>query len=183
MRPLAYPAFALLAATALGCGAEAPTADYRQEVVQERVQRDMDMHREGSVLPRAARACFRGLSYFPVDSVYRMAVPLERLAAPDTVLMAESTGGTALHMRIGHVALPFPEGTERLAVFRAEGAPAGKLWIPFADPANRQTTYGAGRYVDVFSFRAIASPWWTSAARTTRPVSTTLRTERGLLYR
>lgn len=149
MRTLACAALALLAATALGCGAQAPTADYRQTVLQERVQRDMDMRSKGSVLPRAARASFRGLNYFPVDSAYRMTVPLERLAAPDTVLMAESTGGAALHTRVGHVAVPLPQGTERLAVFRAEDAPAGKLWIPFADATNGQTTYGAGRYVDV----------------------------------
>ena len=133
-----------------GCGADAPAASYRQDVLQERVQRDMNMREDGSVLPRKARAAFQGLNYFPVDSVYRMVVPLERLPRPDTVLMAESTGGAALHARVGHVALPLPSGgTTRLAVFRPESAPAGELWIPFADATNGQATYGAGRYVDV----------------------------------
>lgn len=146
---LAGTCVALVLALLAGCGTDAPASGYRQDVLEDRMQRDMDMRSEGSVLTGEARNTFKGLRYFPVDSTYRMTAPLERSVPPDTVRMAQSTGGTAEHLRVGHVTLSFPEGPERLAVFRSLSAPSEPLWIPFADATNGQETYGGGRYVDV----------------------------------
>lgn len=141
-----------LAAAALllvaGCAAEAEGPSYRQVVLQYRMERDMNLRKPGSVLPYAMRKQFAGLSYFPVDSTYRFTVALERLSPPDTVWMAESTGGGGAQLKMGYVTVPFPEKEVRLAVFRArDNDRETELWIPFADATNGDETYGAGRYV------------------------------------
>ncbi len=135
---------------AAGCAGDPPAPpSYRDAVLQHRVERDMQMRTKSSVLTKAARAEFKGLRYFDVDSTYRFAAaPFEPAAAPDTVWMTESDGGMAAHVRVGVVTLPFPEGTARLSVFRPSGAGPDELWIPFADATNGQSTYGGGRYVD-----------------------------------
>ena len=126
--------------------------DYEQTVMQARVERDMQMRKKESVLPPERRDAFQGLDFYEVDPAYRFEVPLQRSATPDTVTVAESTGGLRPQVRVGTVPVPFPEGPDTLIVFEGESdSPRGRLWIPFADATNGQTTYKAGRYVDLKS--------------------------------
>ena len=129
-----------------GCSSNAPQATYKQEILQHRMKRDMNLRDKNSVLAPSYRDQFKGLHYFPVDSTYRYRVPLERAASSDTVRMPESTGGTVTKVKLGSVEIPFPQGRATLSVFRVKGEE--DLWIPFADSTNRTTTYPAGRYVD-----------------------------------
>ncbi len=137
-------------AVVLACGEEAPTTDYEQTVMETRVERDMRMREKESVVPPDRRDAFRGLNFYDVDPTYRHVVSLQRAATPDTVMIAESTGGVRPHVRVGQVTVPLPSGPADLAVFRGEGdGKRGRLWIPFADSTNGHTTYKAGRYVDL----------------------------------
>ena len=143
--------FGLLGVLLLACGEEAAsTSTYEQTVMEARVQRDLQMREKPSVIPPGRRDAFRGLDFYEVDPAYRFVVPLRRFSAPDTVMVAESTGGVRPQVRVGEVRVPLPADTVGLAVFRGEGAETrGRLWIPFADPTNGQATYNAGRYVDL----------------------------------
>ena len=134
----------------LACGSDASSDGYEQTVMQNRVQRDMQMREKESVLPPNRREAFRGLNFYEVDPTFRYVVPLRRFASPDTVLIPESTGGVRPQARIGEVTVPLPQGREELVVFRGEGdSPRGRLWIPFADSTNQYATYKGGRYVDL----------------------------------
>lgn len=133
-----------------GCGGEDSGQSYEQEIMQSRVQRDMQMREDNSVLPADRRTSYRGLDFYAVDSRYRVTVPLHRFSPPDTVMIAENTGGLRSQVRLGRVTVPLPRDTVALQVFRGESDdPRGRLWIPFADSTNGTTTYKAGRYVDV----------------------------------
>ncbi|MFB6097725.1 MAG: DUF1684 domain-containing protein [Salinibacter sp.] len=135
-----------------GCGDESSTSSYEQSVMQARVQRDMQMRGKRSVLPPGRREAFRGLDFYEVDPSYRFVVPLHRFSTPDTVMMAESTGGVRSQVQVGRVRVPLPTDTTDLVVFRGESDdPRGRLWIPFADSTNGHTTYEGGRYVDLKS--------------------------------
>lgn len=135
-----------------GCEGETSTDEYEQQVMQDRVERDMSMREEESVLPPGQRSAFRGLDFYEVDPAYRFVVSLERSAQPDTVMVAESTGGVRPQVLVGHVTIPFPHSEEQLVVFRGESeTPRGRLWLAFSDSTNGQTTYKAGRYVDLES--------------------------------
>lgn len=137
----------------LACGTEtASTSNYEQSVMQARVQRDMQMREKTSVVPPGRRDAFRGLDFYEVDPAYRFVVPLRRFSVPDTVMVAESTGGVRAQVQIGQVTVPLPEDTVSLVVFQGESDdPRGRLWIPFADSTNEHATYKAGRYVDLKS--------------------------------
>jgi uncharacterized protein (DUF1684 family) len=136
----------------LACGGNTSSDDYEQALMQARVDRDMQMREKESVLPPDRRDAFQGLDFYEVDPSYRFEVPLQRSATPDTVTIAESTGGLRSQVRVGTVTIPFPAETDTLVVFEGEGdTPRGRLWIPFADSTNGETTYEAGRYVDLES--------------------------------
>ena len=131
------------------CGPSPPTPSYKQQVMQERVARDMEMRDKNSVIPVDRRDAFRGLNYYDVDSTYRFTARLRRLPQPDTVRMPESTGTISEQIVVGRVRLPVAEGTQ-LTVFEVKSGPErGQLWIPFADATNGTATYKAGRYVDL----------------------------------
>lgn len=135
-----------------GCESSSSSTSYEQEVMQDRVQRDMEMREKESVVPPERRSTFRGLDYYDVDSTYRFKVSLDRRSAPDTVMLAENTGQIREQVRIGTVTVPISDGEERLTVFRGTGdTPRGRLWVPFADGTNGDGTYKAGRYVDLIS--------------------------------
>ena len=134
----------------LACGEAASTSDYEQTVMQDRVQRDMRMREKKSVVPPDRRDAFRGLNFYDVDPAYRYVVPLRRSSTPDTMMIAESTGGLQPQVRMGQVKVPLPTGEEELIVFRGESDnPRRRLWIPFADSTNKYATYKGGRYVDL----------------------------------
>jgi len=142
--------FIVLCLLLAACGGQGDTGGYEQDVMQSRVQRDMDMREETSVIPATIRKTFQGLNYYPVDTTYRYVVPLQRRAVPDTVVMAESTGSVAEQVVVGDVNVPLPEGTESLLVLKVKsGESKGQLWIPFSDATNGNGTYSAGRYVDL----------------------------------
>jgi len=131
-------------------GERADRSGYERDVMQERVQRDMDMREEESVIPPSRRSAFRGLDYYAIDTTYRYVVPLQRRATPDTVQIPESTGALTRQVRVGNVTVPLPEGAVELEVFKSMGdTPRGQLWVPFADITNGDSTYKAGRYVNL----------------------------------
>ena len=57
-----------------------------------------------------------------------------------------SAGGLMRFGRIGWLAIPFPAGERRLALYWMEGY-AGGLFLPFRDATNGRETYPAGRYL------------------------------------
>ena len=140
----------LVGFAAAGCEESGSATGYEQTVMQERVQRDMQMREKNSVLAPEYRDTFQGLDYYAVDSTYRYVVPLRARPSPDTVMLAESTGRIQEQVRLGRVTVSLPSGDAQLAVFKGEGDdPRGRLWIPFADATNGDGTYKAGRYVDL----------------------------------
>lgn len=135
-----------------GCERSSSSNSYEQKIMQDRVQRDMQMRDKESVVPPERRSAFQGLDYYDVDSTYRFVVALERRPAPDTVMLVENTGQIREQVRVGTVTVPLSDSEEQLTVFQGTGdSPRGRLWIPFADGTNGDKTYKAGRYVDLAS--------------------------------
>jgi uncharacterized protein len=66
--------------------------------------------------------------------------------APAPLALPVSGGGTMAFRQIGFIAVPFPDGERRLALYWMEGY-AGGLFLPFRDATNGSETYGAGRYL------------------------------------
>ena len=140
----------LLGLSAAGCGAGEEASSYRQTVLQERLQKEMDLRsRDSRILSAEAKERFEGLRHFPVDTTYRFELPLQRLAPPETVRVAQRTGTPAEQLKVGTVEVPLPGGPYELSVFRPQRGTDTTLWIPFADETTGRQTYSAGRYIDV----------------------------------
>lgn len=133
-----------------GCENGTTSEDYEQQIMQARVERDMSMREEKSVLPPDRRSAFRGLDFYDVDPAYRFVVPFHRFSQPDTVMVAESTGGVRSQVQLGRITVPLPSGEEELLVFESTGDnPRSRLWLAFSDATNGDETYEAGRYLNL----------------------------------
>ena len=104
-----------------------------------------------SPLPPQRRLAFAARHY-PYDPTLRFEVALvgdEAGSRTERSLPMSSNpdDGSGLRFRrIGWIALQFPPGPRRLAVFWMEGYTGG-LYLPFRDATNGTETYGAGRYL------------------------------------
>jgi uncharacterized protein len=165
LRSIGRPSGALLAAglacglLAAGCGgdrAPGPLAMDPQEterweiaLVEWRIEKNEDFMAPGlSPLPAELLGDFEGLDYYFPEPDFRYRLPLEAVAAADTVQLALRKGQTATYLVRGQVRFKHGKHNCTLTVFGpVQGG--GALWLPFYDPTNGQSTYPGGRYLDL----------------------------------
>jgi uncharacterized protein (DUF1684 family) len=101
-----------------------------------------------SPIPEAHREGFDGLQYYDPEPAYRFELSLERHEDPEIITLETTTDGTREYYWWGEFRFGI-DGTEQtLRAYRAD-PDADRLWVPFRDATSGETTYGAGRYLDL----------------------------------
>jgi uncharacterized protein len=99
-----------------------------------------------SPLDAGQQAAFTGLQYFDYDSAYRV-IARVNTDVEHSVLDIELGDNGHFHCtRFGQVSFTLPTGSGTLNLYWIDGY-GGGVFLPFGDATNRQTTYGAGRYL------------------------------------
>ena len=99
-----------------------------------------------SALDEAQKAAFTGLSYYEHDPAYRVVAHVDTNVEPEVLHVELGEDGAFEYRRFGQVTFDLPTGSGRLSLFWIVGY-GGGLFLPFGDATNRETTYGAGRYL------------------------------------
>lgn len=99
-----------------------------------------------SALDAEQQAAFTGLQYYDYDPAYRVTAQVDLNVEPETLTIELEGDGRFSYRRFGQVTFTLPTGTGRLSLFWINGY-GGGVFLPFGDTTNRQTTYGAGRYL------------------------------------
>lgn len=99
-----------------------------------------------SPLDEAQKTTFSGLSYYDYNPEYRIVVPVDTAVEPELLEYDLVEDGHLRCTRFGRVNFTLPTGTGTLSLFWINGY-GGGVFVPFGDTTNRQTTYGAGRYL------------------------------------
>jgi uncharacterized protein (DUF1684 family) len=94
-----------------------------------------------------ARREFRGIEYFPVDSSYRMRVPLQRYEPPREMVIPSALGPPQVYTALGEIELE--HGGERWTMVPVtEGGLDGQeMFFIFGDLTNGVETFGWGRFL------------------------------------
>jgi uncharacterized protein (DUF1684 family) len=92
------------------------------------------------------RSGFRGLDYFPIDSSYRMRLPLQRYEAPREVQVPSVLGKPTPMHSLGEVEFE-REGRNWTLVPVVYDLSDTELFFIFGDTTNGKETYGGGRFV------------------------------------
>ncbi|WP_254538007.1 DUF1684 domain-containing protein [Halomarina litorea] len=101
-----------------------------------------------SPIPASQRGDFDGLSYYPPDEDYRFELPLHEFDEHDELEVETTTDGRRTYLRWGEFRFSLDGSEYTLTAYRAD-ADDGRLWVPFTDATNGETTYGGGRYLDL----------------------------------
>lgn len=118
-------------------------------LVEWRIEKNEDfMDPQRSPLASAMLADFEGLDYYYPDPSFRYRLPLEAAAAGDTLHLSLRRGEQAAYLVKGTLKFRHARQALALTVLSAVQDP-DKLWLPFFDLTNGESTYGGGRYLDL----------------------------------
>ena len=109
---------------------------------------------ERSPMRPADIAAFPGLDYYGVDPAYRVTARFERTGGGEPVEMNTSGGDVRDYRRFGTLHFELGGVPLTLAAYQSVAPPedpayADHLAVPFRDATSGETTYGAGRYLDL----------------------------------
>ncbi|AZQ15027.1 DUF1684 domain-containing protein [Halorubrum sp. PV6] len=102
-----------------------------------------------SPLPVSMRGdAFPGLDYFEPDPAYRFVLPLFEHDDPEPVTVETTADGEQTYRRWGEFRFEVAGESVTLQAYRPTDG-GDRFWVPFRDETNGETTYGAGRYLDL----------------------------------
>lgn len=125
---------------------------YLAEVAEYRARKDEAFgNSPDSPISEADRAGdFRGLSYFPPDSAYRVVASVVPFARQDVVQLGSTKGDVRPQVRFAELLFTVDGHDLRLTGFQdVDPANGDELFVPFRDATTGKESYGAGRYLEV----------------------------------
>ena len=129
----------------------APQEDsaYRLELEKVRSEKNrMFRNSNMSPLTQETLKTFMGLSYYPVDTEFRVVADLTWLTVPDTLLMPVTEGPADTMIWMGYADFTCKGQQHRLKFYKNPYMTDEKIFVPFKDKTSGIETYGGGRYLD-----------------------------------
>ena len=131
------------------------TRPYEQQIAAFRQSKDEAFRSTSrgsfSPIPDAERASFPGLSYFAIDSTYRVPahLTLESTRPPQFIVLQTSGPEERRNVqKVGSLAFTIAGAALKLIAFADEGS-LSRLFVPFYDLTNGADTYRGGRYLEI----------------------------------
>jgi hypothetical protein len=126
------------------------STDWAAALERERREKDrLFADHPRSPIPGDQRIDFDGLSYFPPAPDFRVEARLIDHESPQTVTVATTTEGHQEYLGVGEFRVTVANESVHLQAYRRPDDDGEGLWVPFRDATNTETTYGAGRYLDL----------------------------------
>lgn len=126
------------------------SAAYIANVEQLRKEKDNNM-RNGDDSPFGDSIEFKGLTYFPIDSKYRINAKLTEINQKKAIALPTSDGKQKSYLEYAYAEFELDGVRNKLLILEIMdmGPYRGTLFLAFADKTSADETYGAGRYLDV----------------------------------
>lgn len=129
-----------------------PSAPAQDEVYLKKVEQKREekikflTHDQQS--PIKNKEILKSLNYFKPDKRFLIKAKIERLEEPTTLSISLSTGESKNYIRFAKAKFQWEGKLYQLTLFKT-ALQDPVVFIPFKDLTNNQSTYGAGRYMDV----------------------------------
>jgi len=104
-----------------------------------------------SPIPHETRHEFKGLSYYPYDSKFRVRATMKMVKSDEIILMITSKDTNQPYRKSGYLEFTLDRKQHKLAAYKRAWVHENDthLFIPFRDATSGKETYGAGRYIDM----------------------------------
>jgi len=120
---------------------------WREELLNERQQKDgfMARHRESPFV--SGRVPFHELKYFPPDPKFRVIARLERAPTPEEAYLRTNRDGEAVMRYLGDLCFTLDGRELKLRLYHAGEGVGTSVFVPFRDATSGKESYGPGRYL------------------------------------
>ncbi len=152
----------ILLAVASGCGPAQGSGDddtnsYPETIANHRAETAAYFAGSDSPIPDSARAHFKGVQYYPIDTQYRVQAEFVP-QSNGPIFTIQATGKIAdVYQTVGRLQFTLAGTACTLEVYKnvtAEQESGTRYYfIPFFDLTNGEETYGGGRYLDMDALR------------------------------
>jgi uncharacterized protein (DUF1684 family) len=126
--------------------------EYKKEIKNARIEKDLEFKQDGSPLSDEIRKTFKALNYFEPDANFRFELPLDTLVAQTKVKIADTKGHVRDGEKLGVFKFQVRDTACSLVVYRIQNAKGKFLddyyFVPFTDQTTGKSTYKVGRYVE-----------------------------------
>lgn len=128
---------------------------YVEKIEKFRAEKDEKFRAGGedSPLDKRQRENFKGLSYFPPTPIYRVEATLERFPLREMVRINTTTGMQREYIRYGKAVFILQGQRHELVLLAPvrslDPKTKNMLFLAFTDATTGETTYPAGRYLDL----------------------------------
>lgn len=93
---------------------------------------------------------FDSLSFFPINSDYRVRATIERIKGGSSLEISNSDGTTSRYQRYAYANFKLNGADQRLLILKPAGFGSMNTYFTgFADNTSGLSTYGGGRYLDL----------------------------------
>jgi uncharacterized protein (DUF1684 family) len=135
--------------------AQGEATDFISEV--KKFQQELNKEYKGSTtspLESKEIKLFKGHSFFPANSKYRVTAMFTPVSNPPVYNMQTTSGQVSPFVKFGEVSFTIDGKEYKLAVYQSIALRQRKgyedyLFLPFTDATNGKQTYHGGRYIDL----------------------------------
>jgi uncharacterized protein len=120
---------------------------WREELEEERRQKDDFMARHPESPFVSAQVPFHDLRYFPPDAALRVHARLVRVVTPQEAYLRTNRDGSSVMRYIGDLVFTLGSKELRLRVYHAGEGVGAHVFVPFRDGTSGRESYGPGRYL------------------------------------
>lgn len=121
----------------------------------EKYQKELvDFYSDSKTTPLNAeeKAIFKGITFFPVDEIYKVKADFIPINDGDVIPFPTSAGKIKHYKEYALINFKLEGKEQTLTIYQSNPIQeqyADHLFLPFTDETNGETTYGGGRYIDL----------------------------------
>jgi uncharacterized protein len=101
-----------------------------------------------SPLPAKERESFDSLSYYPINTDFRIIAEYLPFPGRNTLTIPLNNGQSQVYLKHGFATFVLDDTAHTLLVLKSTDASSNVLFMPFYDKTNGFETYGGGRYLE-----------------------------------
>ena len=123
-------------------------APYKEKIERVRERYNKSFRKSpNSPLTVEQKLDFKGLSYFPIDEKFKIAVEMKNLDDQNEITIPSSKGDERKYIRFAYIEFDLEGHKNRLTILKP--SQHNYLFLPFKDKTTGNETYKGGRYVEV----------------------------------
>lgn len=126
---------------------KAEVTDYDEKILAHRTERDIWFSNDFNSPFQVSNTPFQRIEYYEPDPKYLVHAKVIKAVTKDSVVLITNTGESQTYEIYGNALFEIGNTTCLLKLLHA--ANSEKLFLPFMDKTSGNTTYGAGRYLDL----------------------------------